>query len=177
MSDIRVRKLPRNPGPAAWNAILPEPGPVLPVDGEMSTDWIVVGAGLTGLATARRLSKLRAGERIAVLDAVRVGEGPAGRNSGFMIDLPHDLASDDYGGALKHDKDQIKANRIAINFALDAAQEYGMPEEAIVRSGKMNAAATERGLAHNRSYAAHLDGLKESYALMKLLKNLKLIIL
>ena len=35
---------------------------------------------------------------VIMLDAGRVGEGAAGRNSGFMIDLPHDLQSDDYAG-------------------------------------------------------------------------------
>ena len=163
---IRVRRLPRDPGPAAWNAILPEPSPAQPLEGAVEAEWLVIGAGLTGLAAARRLSQLRPGDRIAVLDAVRVGEGPAGRNSGFMIDLPHDLASEDYGGALDQDRAQIQANRAAIDFALEAAREYGLPVEAIVRSGKINAAATPKGLAHNESYARHLTALGEPFEML-----------
>jgi glycine/D-amino acid oxidase-like deaminating enzyme len=34
-----------------------------------------------------------------LLEAGRVAEGAAGRNSGFMIDLPHELTSEDYAGA------------------------------------------------------------------------------
>jgi len=30
-----------------------------------------------------------------MLDACRVGEGAAGRNSGFMIDLPHEPTPED----------------------------------------------------------------------------------
>jgi len=163
---ISVRRLPRDSGPAAWNAILAEPPPATPLEGRVGADWLVIGAGFAGLAAARRLNQLREGERIVVLDAVRVGEGPAGRNSGFMIDLPHDLASEDYGGALDRDRQQIAANRAAIDFALAAAREYGLSDEAIVRTGKINGAASDRGLAHNASYAAHLQALGEEHRLL-----------
>ena len=33
-----------------------------------------------------------------MLEAGVVGDGPAGRNSGFIIDLPHEVSSEDYGG-------------------------------------------------------------------------------
>jgi len=162
---IAVRRLPRDPGPAGWNALLPEPAPATPLDAQVSADWLVIGAGLAGLTAARRLAQLHPGDRIAVLDAVRVGSGPAGRNSGFMIDLPHDLASDDYGGAIEKDRAQIRANRLAIDFALDAAREYGLAAETVVRSGRINGAASDRGLANNRSYAEHLARLGEEHAL------------
>ncbi len=126
-------------------------------------DWLVVGAGWAGLAAARRLLQLRAGDRIALLEASRVGEGPAGRNSGFMIDLPHDLASDSYNGAAESDRRQIAMNRAAIAFAAEAAEELGMPKEAFARVGKVNGAATERGARHLNDYAQHLDGLGEAY--------------
>jgi glycine/D-amino acid oxidase-like deaminating enzyme len=49
----------------------------------------VLGAGFTGLAAARRLAMLRPDWRVVVLDAQRVGGGASGRNSGFIVDLPH----------------------------------------------------------------------------------------
>lgn len=160
---MKVRRLPIDPGPAAWNALLPQQLPPNPVDGHLTADWLVIGAGFAGLAAARRLSLTQPGDRIAVLDAVRVGEGPAGRNSGFMIDLPHNLASDNYGGAVEADRAQIKANRTAIEFAIAAAADYGLPKEAIVRSGKINAAASARGLKHNADFARHLAALGEDH--------------
>ena len=111
---MKVTRLPKDPGPAGWNAVLPPPDQPTPLMGRSSVDWLVIGAGFAGLAAARRLAQTQAGDRIAVLDAVRVGAGPAGRNSGFMIDLPHDLASDNYAGALDRDRAQIRANRAAI---------------------------------------------------------------
>ncbi|MEO1612049.1 MAG: FAD-binding oxidoreductase, partial [Pseudomonadota bacterium] len=90
-------------------------------------------------------------------------EGAAGRNSGFMIDLPHDLASDNYAGALAEDQAQIADNRDAIDFALETAAAFDMPEEAIRKTGKINVAASPRGAAHNDAFARHLDALGEPY--------------
>ena len=42
------------------------------------------------------MTQLRGGDRVVVIDATRIAQGPVGRNSGFMIDLPHDLSSDQY---------------------------------------------------------------------------------
>lgn len=158
---MQVTRLPRDPGPAGWNRLLPDDVPPTPLEGKITADWLVIGAGFAGLAAAHRLSKQAPGDRIVVLDAVRVGDGPAGRNSGFMIDLPHDLTSDDYGGALDADLAQTQDNRQGIAHAAQMAQEYGLSAEAFVVSGKINAAVTEKGLAHNQSFARHLKAMNE----------------
>lgn len=158
---MRVSRLPRDPGPAAWNRLLPEPAPPTPLEGRVTADWLIIGAGFAGLAAAHRLAKTAPGDRIVVLDAVRVGDGPAGRNSGFMIDLPHDLTSDDYGGALARDLAQTKDNRMGIAQAQAMAEEYGLSAEAFTLSGKINGAATAKGDAHNRSFAKHLEAMGE----------------
>ena len=160
--SITVERLPSDPGPAAWNAILPPQGAPVPLVGKQSADWLVIGGGFAGLAAARRLRQLRPDDRIIVLEARRIAEGPAGRNSGFMIDLPHDLASEDYGGAAESDRREIERNRAAIGFAADMAHDYGLSREAFDPCGKINAAATERGLAHTRHYADHLAKMGEA---------------
>ncbi|WP_224825172.1 FAD-binding oxidoreductase [Cognatishimia sp. MH4019] len=158
---MQVARLPRDPGPAAWNRLLPEPEPPVPLEGKQTADWLVIGAGFAGLAAAHRLSKLSPGDRIMVLDAVRVGDGPAGRNSGFMIDLPHDLTSDDYGGALQTDLAQTEDNRRGIAHAAEMATEFGLSEEAFTMSGKINGAATAKGDARNKAFAGHLSAMGE----------------
>ncbi len=161
-----IKRLPKDPGPAAWNCLLPSPPPARRLEERTTADWLVIGAGWAGLAAARRLLQLRAGDRIVLLEASRVGEGPAGRNSGFMIDLPHDLASDSYSGATDSDRQQIAMNRAAIAFAADAAVELGMPKEAFSRTGKVNAAATEKGARHLQDYISHLESLGEAHEIL-----------
>lgn len=166
MQPIAVRKLPVDPGPAAWNCLLPEAPPVQVLEADITADWVVIGAGFAGLAAARRLSQLCPSDRIIVLDARRVAEGPAGRNSGFMIDLPHDLSSSDYGGAVDRDKALTADNRHAIAFAADMAAEYGLGPQVFARSGKINGAATAKGDAHNKGYAAHLSAMGEPHEML-----------
>ena len=160
---MTVARLPRDPGPAGWNKILPQNAPATPLEEKITADWLIIGAGFAGLAAAHRLSKLAPHDRIVVLDAVRVGDGPAGRNSGFMIDLPHDLTSDDYGGALDTDLAQTQDNRRGIDHAQEMAAEFGLNNEAFVMSGKINGAVTDKGIAHNESFARHLAAMNEPH--------------
>ena len=158
---MKVTRFPSNPGPAAWDAILPARDGFGALSAHETADWLVIGAGFAGLAAAHRLSQLCAGDKITVLDALRVGDGPAGRNTGFMIDLPHDLASSDYGGNVDADRATIARNRAAISFASDMVREWDLPDEALRKSGKINGAASIKGMHHNTDYAAHLDALGE----------------
>ena len=72
-----------------WYAILPQPAPANRLKGRQVADWVVVCAGVTGLAAARRLAELAPEARIILLEEYRVGYGASGRNSGFISDTPH----------------------------------------------------------------------------------------
>ena len=162
MTTHAARRTPVHRGPAAWAAILPgRPTPRL-LDGNMTADVVLVGGGFAGLSAARRLKELNPGTRIVVLEAGRLAEGASGRNSGFMIDLPHDLASDDYAGhGTAADREIIALNRAAIAFARGAVEEYGIPGDFFDPAGKVNGAASDKADALNQSYAQHLAGLGE----------------
>ncbi|MGR3462149.1 MAG: NAD(P)/FAD-dependent oxidoreductase [Roseovarius sp.] len=160
MSGYRATTTPRHLGPAAWNAILPAQGAAHPLDGTATADFAVIGAGFAGLSAARRLTQLAPGARIAVLEAGRVAEGAAGRNSGFMIDLPHELTSEDYAGT-GDDRAMIALNRMAQEFGRAAVMEYGIDPAFFDQCGKVNGAASETAHAHNESYARHLASLGE----------------
>lgn len=164
MSSYTARRLPRHTGVAAWNAILPQAPAPAPLAADATCDLAVIGAGFAGLSAARRALQLNPGARIALLDAGRVGEGAAGRNSGFMIDLPHDLQSDDYAGdTAARDQQIIGLNRAAIAFGQAAVDEYGIDPAYFDRCGKVNGAAGDAAHAHNQSYAAHLAELGEPF--------------
>ena len=159
----QITRLPRDTGVTGWNAIL-GPAPSYPeAEGAISADWLVIGGGFAGLSAAKRLVELRGGDRIVLLEAARIGVGPAGRNSGFMIDLPHELSGDGYAGNADGDRLQINLNRHAQGFAKACAVEYDMPAEAVSQTGRMNGAVNARGEAHNASYAAKLAALDEDY--------------
>jgi gamma-glutamylputrescine oxidase len=55
-----------------------------PLDGGVTVDVCVVGAGLAGLTTALELS--RKGKKVVVLEAHRVGWGASGRNGGSVLE-------------------------------------------------------------------------------------------
>jgi len=49
-------------------------------------DWLIIGAGYTGLSAARKLSKLHPNKKIIIADAQLAGEGASSRNSGYLVD-------------------------------------------------------------------------------------------
>ena len=49
-------------------------------------EWLIVGAGYTGLSAARKLSELHPNQKIIIVDAQLAGEGASGRNSGYLVD-------------------------------------------------------------------------------------------
>ena len=56
------------------------------LDREQSCDWLIIGAGYTGLSAARKLSELHPNQKIIIVDAQLAGEGASGRNSGYLVD-------------------------------------------------------------------------------------------
>ena len=107
-------KLPKNPGITGWKEILPKRKFNPKLSDHINADYLIIGGGFAGLSAARRLNQINKEATIVLLEACEIGEGPAGRNSGFMIDLPHNLASDDYVGSHDKDREQTLINRSAI---------------------------------------------------------------
>lgn len=160
MTGYKAKRTPVHQGPAAWSAILPrQPDPVI-LEQDISVDFALVGGGFAGLSAALRLRQLNPGAKIAILEASRLAEGASGRNSGFMIDLPHELTSEDYAGH-GDDRAMIALNRNAIGFAREAVETYGIDANFFDPAGKINGAASETADALNQSYAQHLTGLGE----------------
>ena len=49
-------------------------------------EWLIVGAGYTGLSAARKLGQLYPNQKIILIDAQLAGEGASSRNSGYLVD-------------------------------------------------------------------------------------------
>lgn len=164
----RMHRAVRSPefnSPAAWSEILGGYERPQLLDGTSSADVVIIGAGFAGLSAARRLRQLDKTLKVIVLDALRLGEGSAGRNSGFMIDLPHDLSSRGSAAAERNAK-LTNLNRQAIDFALAAAEEYGINPAFVDPAGKVNGAASRAGTRRNRKYARYLEAKGERCAFL-----------
>ena len=167
MSGRPIKRLPVNTGISGWEAISTRTAPIRTLERHITADWLIIGAGFAGLSAARRLSQLLPDQKIVVLDANEIAKGTAGRNSGFMIDVPHNIAAGEYSAADDRAATlEIAQNRLAIRFAADVAAEYGMSRDIFDPSGKINAAATPRGMKLNSDFARSLSRIGESHELL-----------
>lgn len=128
---------------------------------DITVDYLIIGAGLAGLAAARRLAENRPEARIALVDAERVGEGTHARNSGFAIDVPHNTSSMllDQAQAQRH----VRLARAAIDFLEQQVKAYGINCEW-EQAGKFHAAVSQQGVETIlRPTQKLLDALNEPY--------------
>jgi glycine/D-amino acid oxidase-like deaminating enzyme len=122
---MHISVLPKDPRPSGWYEILAEPPPVRRLTGSQKADWVVVGAGFTGVAAARRLAELAPNSRIVLIEAQRAGMGASGRNSGFIIDVPHN--ADAAGDAGRRTGGCLRLNRFAIGWLQGTCREAPDP--------------------------------------------------
>ena len=52
----------------------------------LNCEWLIIGAGYTGLSAARKLGQLHPNQKIILVDAQLAGEGASSRNSGYLVD-------------------------------------------------------------------------------------------
>ncbi len=56
------------------------------INSNLESDWLIIGAGFTGLSAARKLSQIYPNQKIILIDAQLAGEGASSRNSGYLVD-------------------------------------------------------------------------------------------
>jgi len=70
--------------PPWWRQEAPPDPPAPPLEGEVAADVAIVGGGFTGLWTGLTLKRREPGLRVVLLEAGVCGDGPSGRNGGFL---------------------------------------------------------------------------------------------
>ena len=118
----KIAILPQDDRTNGWSGTLPARTPKAALEGEQRADWVVLGAGWAGLAAARRLAANRPNDRIVLIEAGTAGEGASGRNSGFAIDLPHNVGSS--LDELAHSQRFMGLARTAIAHLQEAVDAY-----------------------------------------------------
>lgn len=144
--------LPYDDATCGWYSALPEQPDCQRLLGEQRADYAVIGAGFAGLAAARRLAEHYPEARILLVDAQRVAYGASGRNSGFVIDLPHKFALEHPDPA--HKQRLLGLNRAAIDQLQTLIQRHGIDCQWS-HAGKYQGAVGARGMA----YLAHFEKL------------------
>ncbi|MFK0095577.1 NAD(P)/FAD-dependent oxidoreductase [Pseudomonas sp. NPDC090592] len=130
--------------------------------GRSEARWVVLGAGFTGLAAARQLALRYPDDHIILVEGQQVGFGASGRNSGFAIDLPHDIGAADYIGHLPTARMNLKLNLHAQAIIKQLVAEHGIDCQ-LRPDGKYQAAVEPKGLAVLEAYRSGLDKLGQPY--------------
>ena len=69
-----------------WVNDLPARSNIKKIQSNENCDWLIVGAGFTGLSAARKLGNLHPNQKIIIVDSQLAGEGASSRNSGYLVD-------------------------------------------------------------------------------------------
>ena len=75
-----------NDNTCEWLNQLPSRTNIKTINKNENCEWLIIGAGYTGLSAARKLGELHPHQRIIIVDAQLAGEGASGRNSGYLVD-------------------------------------------------------------------------------------------
>jgi len=119
---------------------------------ELEADCVIVGAGYTGLACAHRLAQLAPDWRILLVDAMRVGEGASGRNSGFVMDTGHWHAS----WPLERNRGVIELSRLGLALLREQVQTHEIACDWY-EGNRYHVAVNRRG---RRALGRFRDGMK-----------------
>lgn len=158
---MKIDRLPLDDKTNGWSAILPIRTPKPALAGDVTADWVVLGAGFAGLAAARRLSENCPDRRIAVIEAGAAGENASGRNSGFAVDLPHNVGSslDELDGSHRF----MRLARMAIAELDYTIKSHGIDCEWSP-DGKYHTAVSPRGVEEVlEPFAKELEALGEPH--------------
>lgn len=132
---------------SGWNAMLPPRQPQTALPKDTAFDTIVIGAGYTGLAAARRLAELEPDKSVLVIDAAPIGESSAGRNSGFLITLPHNTKLGGHTSPLEVARKQIRTYDEGLAWLKHLVESNNI-DCGWNPVGKFHAAATDDGIAN-----------------------------
>ena len=75
-----------NDSNCSWLNQLENRKKVIELKEDIKCDYLIVGAGYTGLSAARILGKVEKNKKIIIIDAQLAGEGASSRNSGYLVD-------------------------------------------------------------------------------------------
>ena len=75
-----------NDNSCSWVNDLSPRNNIKSLSSNLNCEWLIIGAGYTGLSAARKLGQINPNHKIIIIDAQLAGEGASSRNSGYLVD-------------------------------------------------------------------------------------------
>ena len=112
-----------NDNGCGWLNQLPKRIEIKTLNKDLTSDYLIIGAGYTGLSTARKLSEIDNSKKIIIIDAQLAGEGGSSRNSGYLVDT---TLNDGFTSNkdIKNYKKKVKIYNLGIEAVKKYVKEY-----------------------------------------------------
>ena len=75
-----------NDNNCSWIKDLSPRNNIQTLSSDLNCEWLIIGAGYTGLSAARKLGQIYPNKKVLLIDAQLAGEGASSRNSGYLVD-------------------------------------------------------------------------------------------
>lgn len=145
-----------NDNTCGWTHTAIEPSPNFPkLTEDRQVDWVIVGAGFTGIAAAYQLSALHPNDCIIIIDAEKAGAGASSRNSGYIVDV----TLNDGGSSLADDQTQLAKstlNLMGLKQLQNQVEQYNIQCDWD-KSGKFHCAADSKNISKLHSFEEFLN--------------------
>ena len=113
---MKVSLLPVYDQSNGWHEVLGPPPEANVLRGDINCDYLIIGAGYSGLAATRRLAELEPSASIVLIEGDRIGNNAAGRSSGFAIDHAHNLRAKSFADAKRQAIEAVQMNRAGLDW-------------------------------------------------------------
>jgi glycine/D-amino acid oxidase-like deaminating enzyme len=154
---MKNKKTHKNDNTCGWSETIASRASNAAVVGDIKADWLVVGAGYTGLSAARSLALLHPNKHIVLIDAQKAGEGASARNSGYLVDSTlNDGHLSDTGLSAYQQKYQLNIAGLAATKQLVEQHKIQCDWSEI---GKIHATATVQNEQKLQQFSATLEQL------------------
>ena len=152
--------LPRYDRRCGWYEQLEQVSDFPALKEDTQVDVVVIGGGFVGCAAARRMAENRPDAEVLLIEALKIGQGASGRNSGFVIDQPHKRDLENGDEQLK--QKIIRLNRVAVEYLETQIERFNIDCQWS-HAGKYQAAVGPRGCRHLDHYEQLLQKGGEQY--------------